>query len=248
MWKIGWLGLVAVMLEGAEMIQVRKSEERGVGEYDWLKTHYTFSFADYFDEDFMGFRELRVINEDVVDPKKGFDTHPHKDMEILTYIIDGALEHKDNLGNHYQIKKGEFQIQSAGTGITHSEHNPSKKEPVHLLQIWIRPEKNGLQPGYRQKSFADHAHGLKLVVSPEGKEGALQIHQDAKIYLGRLDEGEEAELALGKDRYGWVQVIEGEIDCNGVTLSKGDGASISQEKNLAFEAHEEAEFLIFDLK
>lgn len=242
------LCLVALALQGGEMITVRKSEDRGQGDHEWLATQYTFSFADYYDENFTGFRSLRVINEDVIDPKKGFDTHPHKDMEILTYVIEGALEHKDSLGNHYQIKKGEFQIQTAGTGIQHSEYNPSKKEKVHLLQIWIQPEKKGLKPSYAQKSFADHQDGLKLVVSPDGAEGSLLIHQDARIYLGRLDEGEQVQAELGENRHGWVQVIEGQLDLNGVMLGKGDGAAVSGQKKVAFEADETAEFLLFDLK
>ena len=245
--QICFFSLMAVALQGGEMISVRKSEDRGHGDYGWLSTHYTFSFADYHDDRFMGFRTLRVINEDIVDAGKGFETHPHKDMEILTYIIDGALEHKDSLGNRYQIKKGEFQIQTAGSGIEHSEFNPSRKEKVHLLQIWIQPEKKGLAPRYDQKSFADHGQGLRLVVSPDGKEGSLKIHQDARIYLGQLGEGQRTDMELGNNRSAWIQVVKGEITCNGVTLKPGDGASISKEKKLVFEGKEPAEFLFFDL-
>ena len=195
----------------------------------------------------MGFRSLRVINEDVVAAKMGFDTHPHSDMEILTYILDGSLEHKDTMGNHSQIRKGEFQLMSAGTGIEHSEFNPSKDRSVHLLQIWIKPDKKGLTPQYQQKSFADHTSGLKLVVSPEGKEGALEIHQNARIYLGRFKEGEVAQLALEPGRHAWVQMIRGVVDVNGASLTAGDGASVSGEKTIHFNTKEPSEFLLFDL-
>lgn len=240
-------GLVASILHGGEMITVRKSEERGHAEHGWLSTDYTFSFSDYYDSKFMGFKSLRVINQDIVDPKKGFDTHPHKDMEILTYILDGTLEHKDTMGNHSQIHKGEFQLMTAGTGIQHSEFNPSKDQKVHLLQIWIHPDKKGLTPEYQQKNFAAHQEGLKLVVSPEGKEGSLKIHQDARIYLGRLKGGAELQAPLANGRHAWIQMIHGSVSLNGVSLKPGDGASLSGEKQLHIKAGESSEFLLFDL-
>lgn len=247
MQKIGFLIIAIATLQGGDMVTVRKSEDRGKADHGWLVTEHTFSFSDYYDPKFMGFRTLRVINEDVVLPKKGFDTHPHSDMEILTYVIEGALEHKDTMGNHSQIKEGEFQLMTAGTGVEHSEFNPSEKEAVHLLQIWIHPEKKGLVPSYQQKSFSEHKQGLKLVVSPEGKEGSLKIHQEARIYLGRLDKGKQAELSLGKNRHAWIQVVQGRVDLNGVLLKQGDGAAVSGEEMLSFKASEKIEFLLFDL-
>lgn len=239
--------LAVATLQGGEMIAVRKSEDRGHSEHGgWLSTNYTFSFADYHDPKFMGFRSLRVINEDTIAPKMGFDTHPHNDMEIITYIINGAIEHKDTLGNTSQIKTGEFQIQSAGTGIEHSEYNPSKKDSVHLLQIWLQPEKKGLTPGYQQRNFSDHRDGLLLVASRDN--GPLTIHQDAKIYLGRLAAGREVDLHLSKGRHAWVQMVKGNIELEGTSLSQGDGAKLSDREKIAFVANEESEFLVFDLK
>jgi redox-sensitive bicupin YhaK (pirin superfamily) len=242
---IGFLILATIGLQGGEMVTVRKSEDRGHSDHGWLNANYTFSFASYQDEDHMGFRSLRVINEDTVAPTKGFDTHPHNDMEILTYIIDGAIEHKDTLGNTSRIKTGEFQIQSAGTGIEHSEYNPSKTQPVHLLQIWIQPEKKNLPPNYQQMSFADHTNGLRLIASRT--DGPLKINQDAKIYLGRLPEDDKCELKLSKERHAWIQIVRGSLTLNGTTLEAGDGAAVSEEKMLSFKANEESEFLVFDL-
>lgn len=236
------------LLLGGEMITVRKSEDRGHAEHGWLSTAYSFSFSDYYDPKFMGFKTLRVINQDVIDPKKGFGAHPHKDMEILTYILDGTLEHKDTMGNHSQIQKGEFQLMTAGSGVEHSEFNPSKDKKAHLLQIWIHPEKKGLTPGYQQKSFANHQEGLRLVVSPEGKEGSLKIHQDANIYLGRLKSGDEVGVSIAEGRHAWIQMIEGRLNVNGVALKPGDGASVSQEGKLTLKAAESSEFLLFDLR
>ncbi len=238
--------LFGAILFGGEMIAVRKSDERGKADHGWLFTSYTFSFSDYYDSKYMGFRSLRVINEDIVAPAKGFDTHPHDNMEILTYIIDGTLAHKDTMGNHSEIRKGEFQLMTAGTGIEHSEFNPSKKEKVHLLQIWIYPAKKGLKPSYSQKSFASHIQGLKLVVSPDGQEDSLKIHQDAKIYLGRFKEAEEVKLSLA-NRNVWIQMVKGKVTVNGVHLGQGDGVSISSEKTAAIEAEGNTEFLLFDL-
>lgn len=234
-------------LFGGEMIAVRKSDDRGKGDHGWLKTSYTFSFSDYYDAKFMGFRTLRVINEDVVSPDKGFDTHPHKDMEILTYILEGTLAHKDTMGNHSQIKAGEFQLMTAGSGVQHSEFNPSKKDSAHLLQIWIKPSEKGLQPNYQQKDFSSLNQGLKLVVSPSGHEGSLKIHQDAYVYLGKFHKEEEIEFKLGKERHAWIQIIKGDIQLNGEKLSVGDGASLNQVTVLQIQANAQSEFLLFNL-
>lgn len=230
------------------MITVRKSEERGKTGADWLSSFHTFSFSEYYDQNHMGFKTLRVINEDYVDAAKGFDTHPHKDMEILTFILDGTIEHKDTMGNHSKIQKGEFQLMTAGSGIQHSEFNPSSKEQVHLLQIWIQPDKKGLKPEYQQKNFKAGANDLKLVVSPDGAEGSLKIHQDARIYLGKLEKGKSADLTLEAGRGAWLQVTQGEIDLNGIKLKAGDGASATDEKKITCKATQPTEFLLFDLK
>lgn len=240
--------VLSTSLFGGEMITVRKSEERGKTGADWLESFHTFSFSDYYDQKFMGFRTLRVINEDYVEAAKGFDTHPHKDMEILTFILDGTIEHKDTMGNHSKIQKGEFQLMTAGSGIQHSEFNPSSNEQVHLLQIWIQPDKKGLKPEYQQKNFQGVTNGLKLVVSPNGAEGSLKIHQDARIYLGKLEKGKSAELALEAGRGAWLQVTQGEIDLNGHPLKAGDGASVIDERKITCKASKPAEFLLFDLK
>jgi len=242
------LFLMAVsVLQGGEMITVRKSEERGHADHGWLVTHHTFSFADYYDADHMNFRTLRVINDDTVAPKKGFDTHAHKDMEILTYIMEGELEHKDTMDNHSRITQGELQLMSAGKGVQHSEYNPSKTAKVHLLQIWIQPEKKGLEPSYQQKSFASHKEGLKLVVSPDGADGSLSIHQDAKVYLGRFEKNKSAKLPVAKGRHAWIQVTKGNVAVNGVILKEGDGAQLSGEEAISLEAKDQSEFLLFDL-
>lgn len=226
---------------------VRKSLERGKGDHGWLTSYHTFSFSDYYDSKFMGFCSLRVINEDIVAPGKGFETHPHDNMEILTYVIKGALAHKDTLSNQEEIKAGEFQLMTAGTGIEHSEFNPSQKEEVHLLQIWIRPNQKGLKPDYQQKSFPEHTQGLKLVVSPNGQDGSLKIHQDAKIYLGRFKRAEECKLALS-DRHVWIQMIRGNATVNGSPITSGDGISLDPETSLVVQAQKDSEFLLFDLQ
>jgi redox-sensitive bicupin YhaK (pirin superfamily) len=245
--KLGLCLFITSLAYGGEMIAVRKGEDRGHAELGWLSTQYTFSFSDYYDSRFMGFKTLRVMNEDIVAPTKGFDTHPHDNMEILTYILEGTLEHKDTMGNHSQIHKGEFQLMTAGTGVKHSEFNPSKKEKVHLMQIWIYPEKKGLKPEYQQTSFPDHRQGLKLVVSPEGKEGALKIHQNAEIYLGRFAQAEEMQFPLKEGRSAWIQVISGEVRVNDRSLKQGDGISLEKERVLKLGAEKGAELLLFDL-
>lgn len=239
--------LTTSALIGGEMVTVRKSQERGKANHGWLSSYHTFSFGEYFDSKFMGFSSLRVINEDVVAPTKGFDTHPHNNMEILTYVISGTLAHKDTMNNHSQIRPGEFQLMAAGTGIQHSEFNPSQKEKVHLLQIWILPDKKGITPSYQQKSFQDHTQGLKLVVSPNGQDGSLKIHQDAKIYLGRFKQAEKCTLSM-PNRHIWVQMISGNASINGAPLTPGDGAAISNEKSVDIQAAANSEFLLFDLQ
>src|SRR5262245_31983809 len=187
------------------MIQIRKAADRGHADHGWLDTYHTFSFASYRDPRFMGFRVLRVMNEDVVQPGQGFGTHPHENMEIVTYVLEGALEHRDSMGNGEVLRPGEFQRMSAGTGITHSEFNPSNDEPVHLYQIWLFPEEEGIEPSYEQKRFPEEQrqNRLRLVASHDAAEGSLRIHQDARIYLSTLGDGEEVRHNLGPGRYGW---------------------------------------------
>ncbi|MBZ5538810.1 MAG: pirin family protein [Acidobacteriia bacterium] len=231
------------------MIIVRPGNERGHNNLGWLDTYHTFSFDTYFDPDHMGFRQLRVINEDRVEPGDGFGTHPHRDMEIITYVLEGALEHRDSMGNGSLIQPGEVQRMSAGTGITHSEFNPSKSEPVHLLQIWILPEKKGLTPSYEQREFkAEEKRGrLRLIAATGGRDGAVTIHQDVDLYAGLLDAGERVTFSLRPDRHAWVQVARGAIVLNRVPLKAGDGASVSKETQLELTGTETAEVLVFDL-
>ena len=231
------------------MIQVRKSAERGQADHGWLKTYHTFSFATYHDPDHTQFRSLRVMNEDVVAPGKGFGTHPHHDMEIVTYVLEGVLEHKDSMGNGQVLRPGEFQRMSAGTGITHSEFNPSPDEPVHLYQIWLLPERKGIEPSYEQRHFpAEQRHNqLRLVASREAEDGSLQIHQDARIYLGTLQSGRQIEHQLPPGRYGWLQVLRGNVQLNSTRLETSDGAAISDVADLNIEAASDAEIMLFDL-
>jgi len=231
------------------MMTIRPSQERGGGDYGWLKTRHTFSFNDYSDPKWMGFRSLRVINEDWVAPSGGFPTHPHRDMEIITYVLSGKLEHKDNLGTGSAILPGDGQRMSAGRGIRHSEANPSTTEPVHLLQIWILPDKHGHVPGYEQKSFpeAEKRGKFRLIASNDGAEGSVKINQDAKLFVTLLAPGEEITQPLGARRYAWLQVAKGAVVINGQKLHQGDGAAISDEKELKIKATEDAEVLLFDL-
>jgi len=231
------------------MIDIRHSNERGGGDYGWLNTRHTFSFDQYHDPRFMGFRSLRVINEDVVAPGGGFPTHPHRDMEIITYVLEGALEHKDSLGTGSVIRPGDGQRMSAGRGIRHSETNASKKDPVHLLQIWITPDRHGYEPSYEQKAFPEEEKRgkLRLIASPDGAEGSVTIHQDARLYVALLSPGEEVTRPLGKGRYAWLQVAKGAIEFNGKALQQGDGAAVSDESRLSIEATSDAEVLLFDL-
>jgi hypothetical protein len=231
------------------MIKVRKSAERGRFTNDWLDSRHTFSFGEYYDPQHLGFSALRVINEDDVAAGTGFPTHPHRDMEIVTYVLDGALEHKDSLGTGSVIRPGDIQRMSAGTGITHSEFNPQANVPTKLLQIWILPGKRGIAPGYEQIHVsADQRRGrLKLVASPDGRDGSVTIHQDAKIYAGLLTAGEQARLSLAAGRTAWVQVARGAVGVNGTPLGQGDGAAVTKETELQVAAAADAEILVFDL-
>jgi len=235
------------------MIQVRKAADRGHADHGWLNANHTFSFASYYDPQQMGFRSLRVMNEDFVSPGQGFGTHPHRDMEIVTYVLEGALEHKDSMGNGEVLRPGEFQRMSAGTGITHSEFNPSAGEPVHLYQIWLLPEKKGITPSYEQKRFPDEDlhNTLRLVATGNAAEreatGALAIHQDARIYLSKLDAGRKVEHRPAAGRHAWLQVLRGKVTLNGTPLATSDGAAISDEAKLEIEAQGAAEVMLFDL-
>jgi redox-sensitive bicupin YhaK (pirin superfamily) len=236
------------------MITLRPSAERGHFDHGWLDTRHTFSFAGYQDPAHMGFRHLRVINEDVVQPDHGFGTHPHRDMEIVTYVLEGALEHRDSMGNTGVIGAGEVQRMTAGTGITHSEYNASSSEPVHLMQIWITPAEIGLTPSYEQHALLDpvagldgSAQGLRLVASPDAQDGSLLIHQDVRLHAVTLTAGGRIQIALRPDRYAWLQVVRGELALNGLDLSPGDGAAVSDEATLDLRASSAALALLFDL-
>jgi len=232
------------------MITVRKANERGHFDHGWLNTNHTFSFAEYYDAKWMGFRTLRVINEDFVQPGEGFPTHAHRDMEIVTYVLEGALEHKDSMKNGSIIRPGDVQRMSAGKGVTHSEYNHSKTEPVHFLQIWIRTEKNGIEPGYEQKSFSQEQKSgrLCLIASRDGREGAVTIHQDTDLYASLLKQGDVVEHSLREGRHAWVQVARGRVDVNGQLLEAGDGAGISGESTVKIQGQgNAAEVLLFDL-
>ena len=230
------------------MIAIRHGAERGHANHGWLDTYHTFSFADYHDPRHMGFSVLRVINEDVVAPGQGFPTHPHRDMEIITWILEGALEHQDSLGTGSVIRPGEVQRMSAGTGIRHSEFNPSPAEAVHLLQIWILPNQQGVTPSYEQTHFddAELANRLRLVASPDGQDGSVTIHQNARVYAARLRNGAVTHT-LGSGRRAWVQVARGALTLNGQKLAAGDGAAIEQETVLRLAGNGGAELLLFDL-
>ncbi|HKF23121.1 MAG TPA: pirin family protein [Candidatus Angelobacter sp.] len=234
------------------MIQVRRADARGHANHGWLDTHYSFSFADYYDPRFMGFRSLRVMNEDRIKPGYGFPAHPHRDMEIITYVLEGSLEHKDSMGTGSVIRAGEVQKMSAGSGVRHSEFNPSKSEPVHLYQIWLVPEKEGIVPMYEQKAISsEEKQGrLRLVASPQGGEenGAVKLYQDAEIYASELTAGETVERPLEKGRYAWLQVIRGAITLNGEQLKAGDGAAIAGEPRIEIAGKgDKNEILLFDL-
>lgn len=231
------------------MVQVRRSNERGHADRGWLDSYHTFSFAEYYDPRYMGFRSLRVINEDRVQPGRGFGRHPHNDMEILSYVVEGALAHRDSTGTEEVLRPGEVQRMTAGTGIAHSEYNGSQTEPVHFLQIWILPEREGLKPGYEQRAFpdAEKRNRLRLVASRDGREGSVTIHQDVSLFASLLDPGQSVTHRLQPKRHAWVQVITGAVALNGQTLKAGDGAAVSEEEALEIRAQEPAEVLLFDL-
>ncbi|MBI3478522.1 MAG: pirin family protein [Acidobacteria bacterium] len=231
------------------MITIRRSQERGGGDHGWLKTRHSFSFSDYWDEKWMGFRSLRVINEDFVAPNSGFPTHPHRDMEIITYVLSGELEHKDSLGTGSVIRPGDGQRMTAGRGIRHSEFNPSRTETVHLLQIWITPEKPGLEPSYEQKSFpeSEKRGKLRLIASNDGANSSVKINQNAKLFVSLLAPGDETIHPLESKRHAWLQVAKGEVEVNGHKLLQGDGAAVSDERQLTIKGIKDAEILLFDL-
>ena len=231
------------------MITIRKSQERGHLNHGWLDTYHTFSFDQYYDPAHMHFRTLRVINEDRVAPAKGFPTHSHRDMEIITYILSGELEHRDSMGNGSVIRPGDVQRMSAGTCVAHSEFNPSETRAVHLLQIWIMPAERSLPPGYEQKHFSeDERRGaLRLVASEDGRDGSVTIQQDARLYATILEPGSSIEHMLAEKRYAWIQVARGNLNVNGHELNQGDGAAVSNERQLQLAANDEAEVLLFDL-
>jgi len=229
-------------------MNIRKAEERGQADYGWLNTHHTFSFANYYDPEHMGFRALRVLNDDIVGPGGGFDTHAHHDMEIISYVLSGELQHKDSMGNGRVIRPGEFQYMSAGTGVMHSEFNPSPRDPVHFLQIWIVPDKKGLKPHYAERTGTQLPAGrLNLVASKAGRDGSIAINQDADLYLAKLGQGNLVSHKLLPQRHAWVHVAEGKVNLNGKELGAGDGAAISGEQALEFAAKAPSQVLLFDL-
>ena len=231
------------------MVTVRKSEDRGYANHGWLDTWHTFSFADYYDPSEMGFGALRVINDDKVEPGQGFGTHGHRDMEIITYVLEGALEHKDSMGNGSVIRPGDVQRMSAGTGVRHSEFNPSREERVHLLQIWIEPRITGVRPSYEEKQFgtAEKKGQLRLIASPDGREGSVTIHQDAHVYAALLDGKDAVAHQLAPGRRAYVHIARGAVKVNSIELKGGDGARIESESNLEFSGAKQAELLLFDL-
>jgi quercetin 2,3-dioxygenase len=231
------------------MISVLPSSDRFHTDAGWLDSRHTFSFADHYDPERLGFRALRVINDDRVEAARGFGSHSHRDMEIISYVLSGELGHRDSMGNGSVIRPGDVQRMSAGTGVVHSEMNPSRTEPVHFLQIWIVPDRAGHQPGYEQKAFSENERRgkLRLVASRDGRDGSVTIHQDASLYATLLDPGERASHDLRPGRHSWVQVARGSVDLNGQTLSEGDGAAISDERRLELTGKDSSEVLLFDL-
>lgn len=231
------------------MLELRRSNKRGYADHQWLKSNHTFSFADYYDPQHMGFRSLRVINEDRIEGGTGFGAHPHRDMEIISYVVKGALEHKDSMGTKAIIRPGEVQRMSAGAGVVHSEYNHQSDDETHFFQIWIMPKTRGGNPGYGQKSFeADlNSKKLVLVVSQDGRDGSIDIKQDADLYISRLKTNQDLEFKLREGRGAWVQIVRGQIAVKGQTLEKGDAASFTDEELLKFKANQDSEFLLFDL-
>ena len=231
------------------MITIRKANERGHFDHGWLNTYHTFSFDQYYDPRYMGFRTVRVINEDTVHPGRGFPTHGHRDMEIITYILEGALQHQDSMGNGSMIRPGEVQRMTAGTGVRHSEQNASQSEPVHFLQIWILPHTVDLEPGYEQKHFTEdeRRNRLRLIASSDGSQGSVTVHQDVALYASILELSERVQHSMPATRYGWLQVARGVVDLNGEPVERGDGAVIVGESDLEIVANERSEILLFDL-
>lgn len=230
-------------------IELRRAAERGHANHGWLDSYHTFSFANYYDPAHMGFRNLRVINEDRVQPAEGFGTHPHQNMEIISYVLQGSLQHRDSMGNGSTIRPDDVQRMSAGTGVTHSEYNPSEREPVHFLQIWLLPSQRDIQPSYEQKTYsvAEKQGQLRLIASREGRDGSVTIHSDAELRAGLLGPDQSVELMLADNRHAWVQLVRGKVSVNGHVLTQGDGAALSHEAKLTIRAHEASEVLVFDL-
>ena len=239
--------LVCILLEA--MMTIRKATERGHADHGWLDSHHTFSFADYYDPKHMGFRGLRVINDDRVEGGRGFGAHPHRDMEIISYVLDGALAHKDSMGTGAVIRPGDVQRMSAGTGVVHSEFNASPSDEVHFLQIWLMPSERGIKPGYEQKTFseADKRGTLRLVASPTGEAGSVTIHTDAKVYAGLFGAGDKAQLDIPAGRGAWVHVARGQVKVNDQALGEGDGMALENERTVRVEGVDGGEVLVFDL-
>jgi redox-sensitive bicupin YhaK (pirin superfamily) len=231
------------------MMTIRKAADRGHANHGWLDSHFTFSFADYYDPKHMGFRGLRVINDDRIEAGRGFGAHPHRDMEIITYLLEGAIAHKDSTGTGAIIRPGDVQRMTAGTGVTHSEMNASRADEAHLLQIWINPAEQNLKPGYEQKAFtdADKRNQLRLVASPDGRDGSVTLHADARLYAGIFEQGKTAEVALEPGRHAWIHVARGVVKVDGTELGEGDGAAISNARSVKIEGVDEGELLVFDL-
>jgi redox-sensitive bicupin YhaK (pirin superfamily) len=231
------------------MMLVRRSDERGGGDHGWLRTRHTFSFADYYDPRWMSFRALRVLNEDVVEPGHGFPRHSHRDAEIVSLVLEGSLEHKDSLGSGSVIRPGDVQRMSAGTGVSHSEYNPSKSERLHFLQIWFLPDRQGYAPSYEQRAFSEEQRRdrLALLASHDGRDGSVTLHQDAALYMGTLTPGKELDHDLAPGRYAWVQVTRGRVRAFDQELGAGDGAAIGEERKIALTALEPSEVVLFDL-
>ncbi|WP_026604198.1 pirin family protein [Methylomonas sp. 11b] len=232
------------------MLEIRPAHRRGSAQFDWLFSRHTFSFGNYYDPQQSGFSDLLVINEDIVQPGKGFGTHPHRDMEIFTYVIDGALAHKDSMDNGSVIEAGDVQLMTAGTGVTHSEFNHSQSELVHFLQIWLVPNSKGVEPRYQQSHFspAQKQGRLALIISPDGAEGSLSVYQDVRVYAGCFDVGEQAQLTLADNRYAYVHLLSGTLSVNGTVLHAGDGARIRGERLIDIQQGHNAEVLVFDLR
>ena len=239
---------IAIRAHSVGMKIIRRSNERGHASHGWLDSYHTFSFADFYDAKWMGYRSLRVINDDLVMPGMGFGKHPHRDMEIISYVLSGAIEHKDSMGNGRVIRAGEFQYMAAGTGVQHSEFNPSKTDPLRLLQIWIMPDEKGVTPRYAERNFAAAPTGkLHLITSKTGRDGSMEIHQDADLLLAKLEGGQSVKHSLAPNRHAWVHVAEGEVSINGTKLTGGDAVGVSKESVLEIAATKPSQVLVFDL-